>query len=64
MASRYYGLDKGQTQINVVDGLSTNSTDFEFVVDLAQSPSREMAVLALDAIKNRILAGTWPPAAA
>lgn len=63
MASRYYGVPKGKnTQTGVTEAASTNSMAFEFVVDLATSPTQEQALLALSAIEDYIISGQWPPA--
>lgn len=62
MASRYYGINKGQTEFAIVEGSSTNSTNIELVVNLASSPSREDVILALEKFENYIISHIWPPA--
>lgn len=63
MASRYYGMNKGQTEFDIVEGSSTNSTDFELVVDLStNSPSKEDVYLFLDKLENYLISHIWPPA--
>lgn len=69
MASRYYGINKGQTKKDVVEGSSTNSTGIELVVDLAAvtatSKGQEEVLQALDYIRAYIMSKKltkWPPA--
>ena len=62
MASRYIAVDLGLQEKDVVEGSSTNTKTVELVVDLADSPSRQDVVLALEYIKNYVLKMLWPPA--
>lgn len=63
MATQFYGVPRGgNNPLAVVESGSTTSQDFEFAVDLTNNPTREQAYLALDAIKQKILGGIWPPA--
>lgn len=62
MASRYYGINRGQNDFQIVEGSSTNSTNIELVVNLASSPSREDVILALEKFENYLISHIWPPA--
>lgn len=62
MADRIYGVDRGGEVHDVVDQLTSPTKDFELVVDLAESPTREEVVLAIDIIKAYIMQSVWPPA--
>lgn len=67
MASRYYGVEKGQTRKDVVEGSSTNSTGIELVVDLtkvtADSTGMNEVLKGLEYIKEFIMSkAKWPPA--
>lgn len=62
MASRYWGINRGQTEFSVVEGAATNSTDAELVLDLTKHFTKEDLLLALDYIRNAIIKDIWPPA--
>lgn len=62
MADRIYGLDRGETEFNVVESSSSPAKDVEVVVDLAVGLERSEVLQALDMIKNHIIKGDWPPA--
>lgn len=62
MASRFYGLDRGETEFNVTESSSTTSKDVEVVLDLAANLEKNELLIKLDEIKNHILKGTYPPA--
>lgn len=64
MASRYYGVNKGQAQkTSVAENSSTNSKDVELVIDLTtNAPSKNDVLTALEAIKEKIVEANWPPA--
>jgi hypothetical protein len=62
MASRYYGLALGANAYEVVEGASSDTTDIEVQVDLANSPTREDVVVGLTNIINYIMRDQWPPA--
>lgn len=65
MAARYYGVAIGGTEkADVTESGSTTSAAFEFVVaDTAASGSSKMAMLnALEAIRQALIAETWPVA--
>jgi hypothetical protein len=66
MATRRYGLSKGDTEFQVTEdvGSATSSDSIELTVDFdaAAKPDKEDVLLALDMMKNHILKGIWPPA--
>ena len=62
MASRFYALDIGLPQTDVVEGSSTQSKTVEVAVDLADNAPREQVLVALKNIENYILQDVWPPA--
>lgn len=62
MADRFYGIDRGETEFDVADALSSPTKDVEVVVDLAVNLEKSEVLQALDMIKNHILKADWPPA--
>lgn len=62
MASRFYGLNRGQTEFQVTEGSATGSTDVEVRVDLTKSLDKNDVLVKLQEICNWILKGNWPPA--
>lgn len=62
MADRFYGLDRGETEFDCADQLTSPTKDVEVVVDLAVNLEKEEVIRALDMIKNHILKQDWPPA--
>lgn len=62
MASRYFGVNQGQQKTSVVQGSGTNSTNVEFVVDLAAGMSKSEVLQALEYIEGYIVENIWPPA--
>jgi hypothetical protein len=61
MASVFWGVNRGQGTYDVVVDSSTQSTDFELEVDLANSPTRDEAIKAVTQILDKVLRGPWPP---
>lgn len=64
MATRRYGLSRGETEFSVLEGVGAAvATDsIELTVDLASSLSKQDVLLALQAFENHIIKGKWPPA--
>lgn len=62
MADRIYGLDRGDTEFDVVEGSSSPTKDVEVVVDLEVNLKKSEVLDQLDMIRNHILKGNWPPA--
>jgi hypothetical protein len=64
MASRFYGLNKGETEFSVAESSSTTSKDFEAVVDLTKSLVKSEVLQGLGYIRNTIIKGNLPAATA
>lgn len=63
MATRLYGISRGENMDQVTEGVGAATTDgIEVTVDLAVSNSKEDVLLALEKIAAHILKGNWPPA--
>lgn len=62
MADRFYGLDRGDTEFDIVEQASSPTKDVEVAVDLAVSLEKSEVIRKLDEIKNHIIKGDWPPA--
>lgn len=68
MAKEYYGVNRGQHDVDVQVGTSDLGTDVQIVVDLthvsvAGGMSREEVLRLVEgAIFNKIMKGNWPPA--
>ena len=65
MAVRYFGIERGQQQSDIVDSGTSNGTKIELMVDLADinavSPiSKHELINALDMFKAYILRSTYP----
>lgn len=55
MASEYYGLNRGQTEFQIVNGTSTNSTDIEVRVDLTKGFKKSEVLVKLEELADHIL---------
>lgn len=62
MAKRFYGINRGQHQTDVVEGAATNSTDIELAVDLSKSLTRDEVMFLVQFIVDEIIMDKWPPA--
>ena len=62
MASRYYGMDRGEIQEDIDEDSSTTSSDVEIVIDLSKSLTRAEVLENMDMLKRRILEDDWAPA--
>lgn len=62
MASRYFGIEKGEKFTSITEDSSTTGKTIEVVVDLADGASREQVLVGLENLKNYILQSNWPPA--
>lgn len=63
MASRYFGINRGQNEEgDVTNASSTQTKSVELVVNLAASMDREEVLLAVDLLQRAILKADWPPA--
>lgn len=62
MASEFYGVNRGQTEFQVVFQSSTPGKNVEVKVDLTAGMTKEEVLRALEIIANNIVKGNWPPA--
>jgi hypothetical protein len=64
MAKEYYGVAVGgKMKTDVTKATATTSASIELSVDLAATGVDKMAVLnAIEAIEQKIIEDTWPPA--
>jgi hypothetical protein len=64
MATRLYGISRGETEFQVVEdvGSAVATDNIELTVDLAEDLTKEDVLLALDKFKAHITKGNWPPA--
>ena len=69
MATRIYGISAGEVGNQVTEGVgaAVAADSVELTVDLAgtgitTAAGRERVIIAIEHIKNHILAGNWPPA--
>lgn len=64
MATRLYGLSKGETEFQVTEtvGSAVATDSIELTIDLAANLSKNDVLIALDYLKNHILKYGWPPA--
>lgn len=56
MADIFYGIDRGERENDVVTDSSSPTKDVEVVVDDAVGLKKSEVILALDMIKNHLLA--------
>lgn len=64
MATRLYGISRGEQYNQVTEGVGSAvaADSVEVTVDLASSLTREDVLMALEKIKQHIINGDWPPA--
>lgn len=64
MATRRYGLSRGETEFQVTEGVgsATASDNMEFTFDLATNLTKQDVLLALEMLINHIHKGNFPPA--
>ena len=64
MATRRYGLSRGETEFQTAEavGAATAADNVEVTVDLAANMSRAEVLQALRYIENWIISHNWPPA--
>jgi hypothetical protein len=64
MATRIYGVSRGEQYNQVTEGVGTAvaSDSVELTVDLAANLTREDVLLALEKFNMHIVNGNWPPA--
>ncbi len=62
MATRLYGISRGEKHYEVSEGVGVATTDeVELTVDLARVASRDEALVLIDKIRAYILERIWPP---
>lgn len=62
MASRFYGLNRGQHEFDVTEGAATGATDVEIRVDTGKNLTKEEILQKLRELMNVILknnSSTW-----
>lgn len=62
MASRFFGVNRGQDKTKVTQGASTTSKNCEFSVDLAVIKTKKEALDCLEVLEAAIEQNKWPPA--
>ena len=63
MATRLYGISRGEGQEQIADGIGAATTDdVELTIDLAAGLTREEVVVLLDRVTRYILEYDFPPA--
>lgn len=64
MATRLYGISRGETEFDIVEGVgsATAADGIELTVDLAVGLEKDEVLRALDMLRNHILKGDWAPA--
>jgi hypothetical protein len=64
MATRLYGISRGETEFNVVQGVGSAvaADDVELTVDLSKNLDKGDVLLKLKELENYILSHDWPPA--
>lgn len=60
MASKYIGVNIGETLEDVTHGSSTTTSDVEVVVDLTNGLTTSDIVIALDLIKAYLVENDYP----
>ena len=61
MASRFIGINRGQSEFSVVEAASTNSTDVELRVDTGKNLTKNEVRMAMIMIENYLLKNTTIP---
>lgn len=63
MADRYYSVEFGGDKVAVAEtGTSTASADVELRITYdATNNGKQAALIALEAIRQRLIEDTWPP---
>jgi len=64
MATRRYGLSRGENEFQVTEaaGAATAADSMEFTFDLAVGLTKEDVLLALSKLRAHIIKGNFPPA--
>jgi hypothetical protein len=64
MANKYYGADiSDRMPVDLTISSSTTSKGIELYINTTTTGiTKEVVLMALEAIKNKIVVDTWPPA--
>ncbi len=64
MATRRYGLSRGETEFEVLEevGAAVVNNSFEITFDLAVGWEKSEIIRKLDEFRNHIIKGDFPPA--
>lgn len=64
MATRIYGISRGETEFQITEGVGSAvaADGMEFTFDLAVGLTKGEVLRGLDMIKAHILKGNFPPA--
>lgn len=63
MATRLYGISRGESQEQIAEAVGAATTDdLELTIDLAAGMTREEVVVLLDRITRYIIEHDFPPA--
>lgn len=64
MATRLYGISRGENMNAVVSGVgsATSADNVEVTIDLAANMQKSEVLDSLEKIKNYIVNNQWPPA--
>ena len=63
MATRLYGISRGEGQEQIAEGVGSATTDdLELTIDLDANMTREEVVVLLDRVTRYILEHDFPPA--
>lgn len=64
MATRLYGLSRGETEFSVTEGVGSAvaADGVELTVDLAVGLEKSEVLQILEMFMNHIVKGNWPPA--
>lgn len=64
MATRLYGISRGETEFQITEavGSATVADNIEMTVDLAVNLQKSEVLQALEMLQNHILTYGWPPA--
>ena len=60
MADVFYGVDRGETEFDIVQQATTPAKDIEVAYDDAVSWKKSEIVQKMDEIKNRIIKDNFP----
>lgn len=62
MAHRFWGLNRGQHDVDVVEGAATGTKDLELNLDLSKNLTKQDVLVLIEAIRLKVMKDVWPPA--